>query len=373
MGCSVICWGWRQASRALFLASLVVNLAGCQKRQFTSRSHQSLAIEQGGTLTMEVERCSVNIMPGLRKECRVDMEKFIRASDGAEAQKGFEEDKIMISTNHNGVEIGMAGKQVSTPFHSHTQPTYRLNITLPIECAVNLVVAGGGVQISELHGTAKIHALGGGIQLGRMNGRLNAEVDGGGISVKWCGAESELVSTGGGIKVEEAKMGLSAKTSGGSVTVTKAGGSIKIETTGGKIKVEEMNEPGELNTSGGSIHVGNSKAEFTAKTIGGSIEVDRATQGIRAQSSGGSIKATFITTPKGSSSFQTTGGSVNLYFGEAASGHVSADSTGGTITASFPVTEISKTKTSLVADLNGGGPEIVVKAFGGSVFLRKQP
>ncbi len=92
---------------------------------------------------------------------------------------------------------------------------------------------------------------------------------------------------------------------------------------------------------------------------------------VMARTSGGNVSAKLNEQPKGDCALKTSGGNVELMIPEKLALDVRASTSGGSIRSDFPG-EMNKSKTRMTAQLNGGGPEMVLETSGGNVNIRRK-
>ncbi len=183
----------------------------------------------------------------------------------------------------------------------------------------------------------------------------------------------DLKTSGGGIEVDDLEGEVYCKTSGGSLTFGNVTGDVEGQTSGGSITVGEVDGQVDVHTSGGSIRIDRAKGDVRAKTSGGSISVNEVYGSIDARTSGGSVSAEISEQPKDDCRLTTSGGNVTVYLSDKVGVNVDARTSGGRVRTDFPVMvrgEISKR--SLVAKVNGGGPELYLRTSGGSISLKER-
>jgi DUF4097 and DUF4098 domain-containing protein YvlB len=182
----------------------------------------------------------------------------------------------------------------------------------------------------------------------------------------------DLKTSGGGIRVDDIKGTVRAGTSGGSLSFGNIDGPIFGKTSGGSIRLEGCNGSADVRTSGGSIHLGRVQGNVTAHTSGGGIDVAEATGIVDASTSGGSIHVSLSEQPKGNCRFSTSGGGISVALNDKIGVNVDASTSGGRVSTDFPVTvqgEIDKHH--LRAEINGGGPSMVLRTSGGNIHLKR--
>jgi DUF4097 and DUF4098 domain-containing protein YvlB len=183
----------------------------------------------------------------------------------------------------------------------------------------------------------------------------------------------DLKTSGGSISTARIEGQIMSRTSGGSLSFDDITGDIRGRTSGGSIKIGQVNGDTEVHTSGGSITIRQARGEVDAHTSGGSITVDEVMGTIQADTSGGSIKATITRQPQGACHLKTSGGSVTVSLAEDIAVDIDARTSGGRVQTDLSVTIQGEVKRSaLTAKLNGGGPELILRSSGGSIYLKRK-
>ena len=103
-----------------------------------------------------------------------------------------------------------------------------------------------------------------------------------------------------------------------------------------------------MRTSGGNITIGAVDGNVDADTSGGNITIDRAGGEVRAETSGGNIEV------------------------DEVGGKIEASTSGGNVRATITEQPGLITKSSIRGTINGGGPELRLRASGGSIRIREQ-
>jgi DUF4097 and DUF4098 domain-containing protein YvlB len=145
---------------------------------------------------------------------------------------------------------------------------------------------------------------------------------------------------------------------------------VDLDTGGGSIELSDLNGTVQAHTSGGSISLGRIKGDVKVKTSGGSIRVEEVAGNINAHTSGGSIKAMISKQPTDDCRLTTSGGSVTAYLLPSIKVDLSASTSGGRVRSEFTVNG-SVSKRSIQGEINGGGPDLVLKTSGGSVNIKE--
>lgn len=281
---------------------------------------RSFRVKEGGKLTMDVERASIEVEAEKGEVVKVKVIMKAETSSDTRAQKIFEDYKIDFRHTGNDVTIETDYDNDSGVFSWRSSHKLRIRfiVTVPKKYDLDLKTSGGSISISEIEGEVKV------------------------------------------------------RTSGGSLKFDLVKGTVKGRTSGGSIQLEECTGDADVKTSGGSIRIGRVKGEVKAHTSGGSISVKEVMGTINASTSGGSVFAYISKQPNGDCSLKTSGGKISVSLTEDIRVNVDAKTSGGRVRTDFPVTiqgELSNRK--LQAKINGGGPELYLRTSGGSIRINK--
>jgi DUF4097 and DUF4098 domain-containing protein YvlB len=314
---------WMIGLACLFMLMLAVGCT-CSDDLLASSGdviNRSFEVSEGGTLTMDVQRASIQVETGRGKEVEVEVIRKVGAPDEESAKEILEKYKI---------DFHHSGRDVTIETDDHTRRSgflswlknknfnVRFNVTVPSTYNLNLKTSGGSITISDIQGDVK------------------------------------------------------AKTSGGSLKFAYIKGPVWGKTSGGSIQLGRCSGDANLTTSGGRLHIGTVEGEVKAHTSGGSIQVKEVMGTINAKTSGGSVSAAISKQPAGDCSLTTSGGSITIHLEEGINMDVEAKTSGGSIYSDFPVTmhgEISKRR--LEGKINKGGPLLYLKTSGGSIRIKK--
>lgn len=299
-----------------FLVITVAALAALPAEAAPDREiRKSFAVQSGGTLTIDTDRGSIEVRT--HDVPRVDV--HVTLDSGARADvNDFEVDfrpsgaDLFIEGDHHRKRGGWLGI-----FDGSSDLRVKWNIVVPRQYQLELKTAGGSIHVRDLNGDVNARTSGGNLQLGRVQGRVHARTSGGGIA---------------------------------------------IEETGGEVDVS---------TSGGGIRITRARGDVRARTSGGSIRVDEVFGSIDAVTSGGSITASLSSQPGSDCRLSTSGGSVTVYLDPSIAVNLDARSSGGGVRAELPVTvrgEMARTR--LIGQVNGGGPDLVLRTSGGGIAIR---
>jgi DUF4097 and DUF4098 domain-containing protein YvlB len=295
---------------------------------------KSFAVKPGGKLVMNVDRGSIHVTTSDSEKVDVKITRELKNASVAQTKHVLEQHKVEFTTGDNEVKIEASSpKQFygSNPFN-RLQVDY--TIAIPAKFDIDLRTAGGHIEVADLEGKAELYTSGGNLDIATLKGPLKAHTSGGHISIAKVEGEATVDTSGGNVHAGEVTGNLVAHTSGGHITLDKVKGSVK------------------------------------ATTSGGNIEVKDATASVNARTSGGHISARLNSQPKEGCSLKTSGGNVDVSLAPNLAFNLDAHTGGGRVTSDFPG-DFNKQHTRLTAQINNGGPELVLETSGGNVSVRK--
>jgi len=280
---------------------------------------KTFQVGSGGTLTLDTERGSIQILSGDQDFVSV---KIVLRADTRNQDKAsdlFDDFKTEFHQKGKNVDIRASYKGGGWSFWNFgkTRLNARFVISVPLDYNVDLKTSGGSISVDELHGDVHCRTSGGSLKFGPIRGSVHG------------------------------------RTSGGSITLKGCKGPVNIE------------------TSGGSITIGKAMGPVDAHTSGGSVTVEEVLGKINASTSGGSMKATISRQPEDNCRLTTSGGSITVVLARGIGVDADARTSGGKVYTDFPV-DGEKTKKSLKSRINGGGPLLYLRTSGGSVYIKEK-
>ncbi len=297
---------------------LVWALAGAVVLRAGETETKSFKVGAGGTLTIDTEQGSIEIVARGRKGVTVEVTKKLPLG-----WFGDQDDlnEFMVEYDQSGDNVKITGRFLDS--HSWGRHNRRLmvhyKVTVPEKYNLDLETSGGSITVSDLEGKVEVRTSGGSLDLGDIDGSVNARTSGGSISLSGSSGQAEL------------------KTSGGGITVGLVGASL------------------EAKTSGGSIHV---------KEVQGAVN---------AETSGGSITAQLAKQPEQDCKLETSGGNITVYLAEDVAVNLDASTSGGGLWSDVSINTKGRIRSgSLRGTINGGGPELYLHTSGGSIKIHSR-
>ncbi len=302
---------------------------------------RSFQVSPGGRLTVDSDRGSIEVGTGDRDVVDIKIERKVKKNGKWSIEEVLEDFPITFDHSDDGVTIRAKHNQEILRRWGRERNRLRVKflITVPQRYSVDLKTVGGGISVGDLEGEVRSQTAGGNLQIGKIKGPV------------W------------------------GRTSGGSIKLEGTQGDADVKTSGGRITIGSVAGAVEAKTSGGSISIDKATGGVNAKTSGGSITVEEVMGGINAKTSGGSIKAYISRQPEGDCSLETSGGSVTAYLVEDIAVGVDARTSGGSVSTDVPITTVVQgkaRKNRLQGTINGGGPLLKLRTFGGSIRLHKK-
>jgi len=208
---------------------------------------------------------------------------------------------------------------------------------------------------------------------------------GGHIRLQQLSGNHKFDTWGGHLTLRHSQGNYLGKTMGGNVEVAHCQGSIELSTFGGKVTISDNEGAIRADTKGGNIFIVNHKGKVNGSTWGGNIEANTIVGDLECSTSGGNVRLRNLNGNIGAS---TRGGNISA---EVASIHQYSwfDTSGGNIKVALPLQQGldlevvagrikyprlqdfkgQSSRSSLRGQLNGGGPNITIRSFGGRVTI----
>ena len=300
---------------------------------------RSFHVTPGGRLTIDADRGTIEVRTADRDQVDVKIERKVKRGKKWSVEEVLADLPITFDHNDGGVTIRAKYDEKNRWRGNRERNRLQVKflITVPQRYNVDLKTLGGGIFIADLEGEVRSQTLGGGLRIGKIKGPVWGRTAGGSIEVEGTEGDADVKTAGGGITLGNVAGKVDAKTRGGSIRIDKAMGSVNAKTYGGSITVEEV--------------IGN----INAKTLGGSV------------------KAYISRQPEGDCLLETAGGNVTAHLLEDIAVNVEARTTGGHVSTDIPVVVQGKVSSNkLQGAVNGGGPLLKLRTFGGSVCLHKR-
>jgi Putative adhesin len=329
-------WHMKTATMVLRLAAVLVVSAACAALASTEETiNKRLAVQPGGTLTVDVDFGSIDVTTADGNDVVVDAWRKVTRGKKADEESYLRDNPINVVQEGANVTVRSKSKQrFSWGMRNRNEGKY--TICVPAHYSAKLGTAGGGISVTGLSGEVTANTSGGGLKFAHLTGPLKG------------------ATSGGGIHVDQCEGALRINTSGGPIEVAGGGGSLDGETSGGGVSVKDFRGPARVGTSGGGIRVERVSGEISGST------------------SGGAIHAELVSRVEAPVKLETSGGGVTVLVSGDAGFELDAETSGGSVSSDLPVTVTGKLDHHrLKGPVNGGGKSVFLRSSGGSIHIKK--
>lgn len=304
-----------------------------EQSAMTETIKKSFPVSPGGSLTVKSSIGTVEVQAVDTNNVNIELIRQIKAANDRERERIIND--LQLDFVHKGSDVEVLVK-LPEEWDWERIKKVRLDMKITIPLAYNVKVRTVGViQTNDLQGNVELASSGFPLTIGNVRGVV------------------DLSSSGGQINARDVN---------GPATVSSDGGSIRIGNIDGDFSVR---------SSGGSINAGRVDGSVTAHSAGGPIRIAEVTNAIKAITQGGGVSTYISRQPQSDSSFVTLGGSVNLRLAENVRLTLEADVATGSVLSDFPLPKREPSSSIVRGDINGGGPQLIVRTAAGSLTLRK--
>lgn len=356
----------------------------------TSPAGESFKVKKGGDLIVDIENVGADVYIKVWSKLEVTVR--------AERIRDDDLEYLDIEQDGNTVRVDF-----DPGYSRHSYRSARFYINVPsefnldvgtsggsvevagsIKGAVDLVTAGGNIEIDDVNGEVTLTTAGGNIVAGGVEGDARLRTAGGNVRIGDVAGDLAVATAGGNITVGNVGKNLGAGTAGGNIRCENVGGEAGVETSGGNIELGVVKGEVDASTAGGNIAVMGSTGETTATTAGGDIELENIVGYVKAVTAGGDITVELGPTNEARSSMKSRGGDITLYLPANAKATIEAQirirdwehrGPGDyEIYSDFSAEEHETSKREVWARyvINGGGKVISIETVNGNIDIRKQ-
>ena len=291
-------------------------LAG--KEKIEEKFDKTVALAKDGKVVLGNVSGNIDVKIWNRNEVKIDALKTSKADTKAKAEENAKLVKITVKEEGNTLRI-------------KTEYPEKKIKNLSVSVAYNLTIpSGASVQITNVSGN---------LNLGEIGGAVKAN------------------TTSGNVILAGAKKGAKCTTVSGNVEVSAVTGNVFLETVSGTVTA--------TNVSG----------NVDAKTTSGGIVLDgiKDAKDISAEVLSGTVKYTGDIFSDGRYHLKSHSGGVKMMIPANSAFDLEASTFSGSVDTDFDVTVSGKvSKKKLSGTVNGGGAEVTLKTFSGSITVKKK-
>lgn len=162
-------------------------------------------------------------------------------------------------------------------------------------------------------------------------------------------------------------------TGAGNVIVGNVAGRVHGRTGAGNIRIGAVNGPIDVASGSGNIYIEGARGVVEANTGAGNVEIRSVRGEVNVSTGAGNVDVSITEQPENDSRLSTGAGNVTVYLAQGVGVHVDAEAAMGSARTDFPLTVEGKwVKKSFAGNVNGGGPDLHMRAGVGNVELRRR-
>jgi DUF4097 and DUF4098 domain-containing protein YvlB len=318
----------------LGLNPLEASAQGKVKHEEKFEKTESLA--RDGKVEIRNVSGNVDVVTWDRNEVSIDALKTSRASTMDKAKENASKVKIEV-TRENGI-LKIETKYPKPSIKNLNVSVY-YKVTIPSQASISARTVSGDVTLEDIGGKAA--------------------------------AETKS----GDVTVTGAQNGAKAETVSGDVYVVDIDNGAFCKTASGNVKAKNVTGNTDLNCVSGDVTGENIRGDVEADTVSGSVKLLDISQAevVKGKTMSGSVIYMGEINPSGRYSLNAHSGKVEMTIPSNSAFDLSASTFSGSIKTDFKVMmsgTLSKKKIS--GSVNGGGADVNLKTFSGSVYLKKK-
>ncbi len=162
------------------------------------------------------------------------------------------------------------------------------------------------------------------------------------------------------------------QTGAGNVAVGDVAGQIHGVTGAGNITIGAVEGPVDVSSGSGNVEIEGALGRVEANTGAGNVRARDVRGEAEINTGAGNIEAYITRQPSDESRFHTGAGNVTVYLGSGVGVSVDAEASVGSASCDFPLSIEGKwMRKSFSGNVNGGGPDLELRAGVGNVALKK--
>ncbi len=403
------------------LCAVMILTPALAQTQRQAEFHETYNLEPGGTVSVSNVSGYIRVTGWNENRVRVDAVKRAHSSsadlDQVEIQVTARPDRVEVRTVYHRRSVKVSvDYDVRVPrsavLNSLTSTSGDITVIGPVGRTVarstsgsisvreikgeaNLSTTSGHISAERIEGMLTVHTTSGELQISEVGGQLNARSTSGSIQAASIRDDAIASSISGSLKLEGVGGRVEARSTSSQVHVIDAAGDVMAGSTSNTVRVEEVRGRATVNTTSGNIIVRNAEGGVIANTISGTVEISHTKGRIEATSISGQIRLQNLESREvkakslsGGISFQGRlyedgrydfdgfSGAVVLWLPANSNFNLSAQSYSGEIETEFPIqldrVAIAGRPQRIQGVHGSGGAQISVKAFSGSIRLRRQ-
>lgn len=310
--------------------------ASAAKEKYEEKFEKTVALAKDGKVILGNISGDITVKTWSKAEVKIDALKISKADSLAEAKENAGEVKIEVSEEGNVLRI-------ETKYPEKTRRKFSVSVNyelmIPSQASANMHSVSGSVSLTKIGGAAKASTISGNVTVEDVAGMLKAHSVSGNVNVMTAGSGADCDSVSGNVEIYGSTGDVALKTVSGKVVAERVKGSVEAETVSGSVKLNDITD---------------------AKKV-------------KANALSGSVKYAGKIYSGGSYYFKSHSGDVTVTIPSGSAFDLEATTFSGSIESDFEIKVSGKIgRKSLRGTVSGGGADLDLKTFSGSVYLRKK-
>jgi hypothetical protein len=197
----------------------------------------------------------------------------------------------------------------------------------------------------------------------------------GDVTMENIGGKAATETTSGDVRIDGARNGARAETTSGDVMVADIENGVYCRTASGEVEAKNVSGNAELNCVSGDVTAENIRGDIEAETVSGSVRMTGISGAsvVKGKTMSGSVIYEGDIDSSGRYSLQVHSGRVEMSIPSGSAVDLEASVFSGSINTEFDVVVSGKLdKKNLRGTVNGGGADVMLKTFSGTIHLKKK-
>ncbi|MBN2245049.1 MAG: DUF4097 family beta strand repeat protein [Candidatus Aminicenantes bacterium] len=330
-----------KTKKIITLAALTVFLAGISlaasydREKYEEKFEKTVRLNKDGKVDLRNIAGDIEVKTWDKAEVRIDALKISREDSLEKAKENA--GKVKIEVTEEGDALYIKTEYPKERIRS-------LNVSVDFWLTIP---EGASININSVSGDVNAEKIGGALKAGSVSGEVT---------------------------LMDIRGTLIASSISGNVTVEKAGSGADCKSTSGDVELKNIVGDVDLNSVSGDILVQDIKGSIDAETVSGDIELMNVAdaQEVKVKALSGEIVYEGDIKSNGRYYLQSHSGDVTLLIPGSSAFDIMAKSFSGGIDSEFDITVSGKFGKEIKGSVNGGGAEVNIKTFSGTIDLKKK-
>lgn len=334
----ILAFGHIIAATALTIGLTISSFAQADQEDTT---RQSFEVDPGGTLIVDTDTGDIRVRSGASREVTITIHQNFRTSNRSEIEDIRDRLHIDMDQRGNDVIVTVELDRPARRWFGYTNDGNHLQLSFDI----------------------------------RVPERFNADLETSDDDIIVGDLTGDIVcrTSDGDIRISDIDGPIRASTSDGDITLGRIAGTVTLKTSDGDIEADSIGGDIDATTSDGNIIIEHAAGFARMKTSDGNIRLAEIDGAVDAKTSDGNLIVMFIGQPDRNCRMTTSDGDITVHLQPSCRFSLDARANDGDISAEGLTVKLGRRdKHHLVADLNGGGPELYLRTSDGNIDIRER-